>query len=201
MLSNATTGSDLAKLLKVATNLDRQDVAHKAIEYILKPQRMAEMSNSELTEVLTSLILVKFRDQTWTSAKDLTKLMRTIEYVILRRVHSFSTVELSKIIQSYCHLMRQKKVQYSEDAEVSQGSTSLIKTIEYKISSKWSVFTAENGDLIGFYHQCKSMNALLEIAGMKNRDSHHEEDLIMQILQPNGIMEMVEKIIYQIELN
>ena len=64
MLSNATTGSDLAKLLKVATNLDRQDVAHKAIEYILKPQRMAEMSNSELTEVLTSLILVKFRDQT-----------------------------------------------------------------------------------------------------------------------------------------
>lgn len=33
MLSNSTPGTELSKLFKVAINLDRQDVAHKALEY------------------------------------------------------------------------------------------------------------------------------------------------------------------------
>lgn len=72
------------------------------------------MANNQLVEVLTAFILLEVKDQTYTSSKELSKIMRTLDYVILRRIHSFSTTELSKILQAYCHLMRQNKLQHSE---------------------------------------------------------------------------------------
>jgi len=64
----------------------------------------------EQSEIHTCLILVKFKNQKYTELKELHKLMRTLEYLVLRRVHSLNSVELSKIIQSYCHFMRQEKL-------------------------------------------------------------------------------------------
>lgn len=209
MLSNSTPGTELSKLFKVAINLDRQDVAHKALEYF-KPQRLTEMANNQLVEVLTAFILLEVKDQTYTSSKELSKIMRTLDYVILRRIHSFSTTELSKILQAYCHLMRQNKLQHSELASDGQnsttggssgGSTSLIKSTEYMISSKWAEFVEESGEKKGLYQQCKALNALLEIAKMKNAQAKQEDQLVVKLFQAQGVMAMVEKVVYQVEVN
>lgn len=70
MLSTATKGSDLCKLLRVAVYLNRQDIAHKTIHF-LNPQRLSELSNNELASIHGSIVLTKFKDQEYTPLKDL----------------------------------------------------------------------------------------------------------------------------------
>ena len=145
MLSPSTTGPELAKLFKVALTLERDDVAHLALSFF-KPQRLTEMTNGQLVEVLSALILVDVGQEEDTPSAESTtqtdafipneslkpesmrekaqkqqetfyKVIKTLEYSLLRRVHSFTSAETSKIIQAYCHLIKQGKVRGGLGAE------------------------------------------------------------------------------------
>ena len=49
------------------------------------------------------------------------------------------------------------------------------------ISTKWSEFKEDcGGDKPALYQQCKAVNALIEIAKMKNADAKNENELIMK---------------------
>jgi hypothetical protein len=78
------------------------------------------LENDELSDLHSSLVLVRFTKD----RKKLTKFVKTLEYLMLRRIHSLSTLDLVKILSSYGHLVRQKKV---------TGNTSLLKTMEYVV--------------------------------------------------------------------
>jgi hypothetical protein len=98
----------------------------------LSPQRLASLSNEELADLHSSLVLVRFAGG---RRKDLVKFVQTLEYLMLRRLHSLSCLDLAKIIHSYGHLIRQRKVPHHS------GNTSLIKTMEYVLQNKWSSFS------------------------------------------------------------
>lgn len=102
ILSNATPASDMAKTLRVTAYLDRQDVSTKLIDY-LSPQKVASLSNEELADLHSSLVLVRFTGE---SRKQFKKFVQTLEYLMMRRVHTFEAVDLAKIISAYGHLIR-----------------------------------------------------------------------------------------------
>lgn len=64
------------------------------------------------------------------------------------------------------------------------------------ISSKWAEFVEESGEKKGLYQQCKALNALLEIAKMKNAQAKQEDQLVVKLFQAQGVMAMVEKVVY-----
>jgi len=60
MLSRATPASELVKLLKVTTYIDRQDVSHQILDYLKHQQKVSHLENEELADLYTSLVLVRF---------------------------------------------------------------------------------------------------------------------------------------------
>lgn len=87
---------------------------------------MGQLENKELADLFTGLVLTRF------DAKDnqMQQFLKTVENVLLRRVHSLPKEDLVKIAFSYSQLARQRKV--------GTGSTSVIKTLEYMIRNKWA---------------------------------------------------------------
>ena len=62
----------------------------------MTPQRQGELTDEELAEVVTSLVLMpKGTENVW----------KTLEYLILRRISGLSVLDLSKVTQAYAHLM------------------------------------------------------------------------------------------------
>jgi len=127
MLSRATPASELVKLLKLTSYLDRQDVSHKLIDYLNHSQKVTHLDNSELADLYSSLVLTTFQGE----RKKMASFMQMIEYLLLRRVHALNPKEIMKVVYSYCHLIRQNKI---------VGSTSVLKTMEYAVTSKWLDF-------------------------------------------------------------
>jgi hypothetical protein len=78
------------------------------------------VSNEELAQVYASMVLLRHQyvDQ---------KLLKVMEYFTLRRIHSLSRQDLTKILASYGYLCRQGKCPVS---------SSLLKTFEYVIVNK-----------------------------------------------------------------
>lgn len=98
----------------------------------MTPQKVASLSNEELGDLHSSLVLVRFTGE---HRSKFIKFVQTLEYLMMRRVHTLEAVDLSKIISAYGHLIRQKKV------PMKSGNTSLIKTMEFVLQNKWSTFT------------------------------------------------------------
>ena len=135
-LSSATKASDLSAMLSFSVKMQRFDIAHKTVK-LMTPQRLGEMTDQELSEVVTSLVLLPIEDKEAgeddvTDIKALTQFWKVLEYLILRRIHQLSATELSKITQAYSHLIAQGKMPESALAQgQGGGSISFIKTLEY----------------------------------------------------------------------
>ena len=100
------------------------------MEY-MSPQKISQLENDELADLHSSLVLVRFG----ANRTQMVKFVKTLEYLMLRRIHSLSTLDLVKIINSYSHLIRQRKI---------TGNTSLLKTMEYVVQNKWNSFDDVN---------------------------------------------------------
>lgn len=81
--------------------------------------------------------------------KEMQKFTKSLESILLRRIHSFDKPDLVKLVFSYSQLMRQKKLE--------QGSTSVIKTLEYMIRAKWNEISDLN-------QQVRVVNSFLNMA-------------------------------------
>ena len=86
-MSRATAASELIKLLKVTAYMDRQDVAHKVLEYLKHAQKVAHLTNEEISDLYTSLVLVRFGND----RVEMAKFLKTTEYLLLRRIHSMTS--------------------------------------------------------------------------------------------------------------
>lgn len=64
------------------------------------------------------------------------KILKVMEYLTLRRVHSLSHKEIAQILASYGYLCRQGKVH--------PVSTSLIKTFEFVVVNKMHEFRQDD---------------------------------------------------------
>jgi hypothetical protein len=84
-LSNRTPVSILISLLRVSTFLDNTPLSLRLVDYI-KP-KMNTLSNEEVASLHSSLVLV--------SSKLDPKIIKLLEYVTLRRVHSLSPSEIT----------------------------------------------------------------------------------------------------------
>lgn len=84
-LSNRTPVSILISLLRVSTFLDNTPLSLRLVDYI-KP-KMNTLSNEEVASLHSSLVLVS-------STID-PKVVKLLEYVTLRRVHSLSPTEIT----------------------------------------------------------------------------------------------------------
>lgn len=73
-----------------------------------------------------------------------------LEYLLLRRVHALEPADILKVVYSYGHLIRQNKI---------IGSTSIVKTLEYIVSTKWLEFE------IGL--QAKVLNSMFDLSRLK----------------------------------
>lgn len=73
------------KLLKVTTYLDRQDVSHKLIEHLKHSHKIGHLENNEVADLYSSMVLTRLETE---DRPEFMKLMKTLEYVLLRRIHS-----------------------------------------------------------------------------------------------------------------
>ena len=127
-LSRATSANELVRMLQVSAFSDRQDVAHHVLKYLTQAQKVSHLENSELASLYASLVVVRFHS----SIQNMSKFLKTIEYLLLRRIHTMDANDLSKICYSYSQLMKQNKI--------NTGSISVIKTMEYMIQNNWNQF-------------------------------------------------------------
>jgi hypothetical protein len=79
--------------------LENQELSIKLLDYLRT--KMSSVSNEELSQVYAALVLLK-------NFTDL-KFERLLEYLTLRRVHSFTASELTLIFSSYGYLCQQGK--------------------------------------------------------------------------------------------
>ena len=63
----------------------------------LTPQKLASLDNAQLGDVVSSMVLVRKNDK---------KFLQTVEYLLMRRLHTLSHSEIAKIVPAYCHLVR-----------------------------------------------------------------------------------------------
>ncbi|TNV86039.1 hypothetical protein FGO68_gene9977 [Halteria grandinella] len=120
-LSNKTDASKLVRLLRTTAFLDNQQIGTRLVEYL--KTKISQVSNEELAQVYSSLVLLKQTDQ---------KLIKILEYLTLRRVHSLPHKELTKILTSYGYLCIKGK---------TTVSSSFVKTFEYVVMNKMHDFT------------------------------------------------------------
>ena len=87
-LSNKTSPSSLVSLLRQTAFLDNQELADKLLGYL--KHKLSQLSNEEISQVYSSLVLLK------PAAVD-PKTLKVLEYLTLRRVHSLDLKELALI--------------------------------------------------------------------------------------------------------
>jgi hypothetical protein len=122
-LSNKTDGTTLVYLLRTTAFLDNQELAGRLLDYLRN--KLSTLSNEELGQVYASLVLVsKVKDE---GSSKMGSLLKVMEYLTLRRVHSLEPRDLVKIFSSYSYLCAQQKCPVS---------SSFIKTFEYVIVNK-----------------------------------------------------------------
>mmetsp|Transcript_963 Transcript_963/g.1716 ORF Transcript_963/g.1716 Transcript_963/m.1716 type:complete len:260 (+) Transcript_963:410-1189(+) len=108
---------------------------------------------------------------------EINRCIKTLEYLILRRIHSLSLENLTQIIQSYLFLVQQGKLMPSEhqmaDASlnfhpkvINTGNLSMIKTLESKIEQKWALIddqTFKQFPILHLNYKLRALNSLLEL--------------------------------------
>jgi hypothetical protein len=90
---------------------------------------LGQSTNQELGDILNSLVLLKLSAGEMSKVK---KTIATVEYLVMRRLHSFTIDTLAKIIFVYSHLARQ-----SQSTASISGNLSLIKSLEAILQQKW----------------------------------------------------------------
>ena len=163
-LSNKTDASSLVSLLRQTAFLDNQELAGKLVEYL--KQKTSQLSNEELSQVYASFVLLKpvFVEQ---------KMLKVMEYLTLRRVHSLDYKEIALIISSYGYLCRQGKALLS---------SSLIKTFEFVIVNKMHEFTQD--DL------AVSLVALIKLQRLSSKT---------KIINNQTLLELFDRFNYELE--
>jgi len=87
-LSNKTSASSLVSLLRQTAFLDNHELAEKLLGYL--KHKLSQLSNEEISQVYSSLVLLK-------PASMDHKTLKVLEYLTLRRVHSLDLKEVTLI--------------------------------------------------------------------------------------------------------
>jgi hypothetical protein len=127
---------------------------------------VSSVSNEELSQIYAALVLLK-------NFADL-KFERLLEYLTLRRVHSFTTTELTLILSSYGYLCQQSK---------ANVSSSFIKTFEYVIFNKLHDLTQDQ--------LAQTLVALFKIQRVSAKTT--------KVVSNQTLLQMLDKFTYELE--
>jgi hypothetical protein len=144
--------------------LENQELSIKLLDYLRT--KVSSVSNEELSQVYAVLVLLK-------NFSDL-KFERLLEYLTLRRVHSFTASELTLIFSSYGYLCQQGKANLS---------SSFIKTFEYVLFNKLHDLTQDQ--------LAQALVALFKIQRVSARTT--------KVVNNQTLLQMLDKFTYELE--
>jgi len=110
--------------LRLSAFLGEDQLASQLVGYL--KQKTNQLENEEFVQLFSSLVLVRLSDP---------KYLKLVESLSLRKAHSFSSKQLTSVLVSYSHLVRQRKL---------KASLSFIRTWEYLVTNKQQEFSADD---------------------------------------------------------